>query len=208
MTFVDTPFPERIAFQAKAETMWNTTLTALLSGYEATNQNWSQTRHSYDAGLAVRLASDYLLVKTHFNKMRGRAKSFPFRDPVDHTVAQAAGVLTLISGSNYQMYYRYGSGGDAFDRKITRPKTGTVAIFRTRSSVTTNITGSSTITYTTGVVAVTGHVSGDTYAWSGDFYVPCRYDIDTLPGVVVNKQGPRGEVYVECSSIPIVEVRE
>ncbi len=203
----------RIAFPGRwsASLALLTALTALLSGFEATNQNWSQTRHAYDAGLAVRVASDYLAVKAHFHAMRGRARSFPFLDPIDHAVAQAAGVVVAEQGSpnDMQMFYRYGSGSTAYDRKITRPKSGTVAIFRTRSAVTTNITGSSTIDYTTGIVAVTGHVAGDTYAWSGEFYVPCRYDIDRLPGVIINKEpGPAGELYVDCDSIPIVEVRE
>lgn len=207
MVYVDVPFPERIAFNARAEASWLTTLTILLSGFEATNQNWAQVRHQYDAGLAVRVASDYALVKEHFNLMRGRAKSFPFTDPIDHHVAQADGVLTLVSGSNYQMHYRYGSGDDKYDRKITRPKNGAVTVYRTRSGSTSLITP--TISYTTGVVTVTGHVSGDTYSWTGDFYVPCRYDIDRLPAVVVNKQpGQNGELYVECDSLPLVEVRE
>jgi uncharacterized protein (TIGR02217 family) len=212
MEYVDTPFPERIAFQSRAETMWNTELVALLSGYESTNQNWSQTRHAYDAGLAVRVASDYLLVKAHFHAMRGRAKSFPFTDPIDHTVVQAAGILQAEQGSpnDLQMVYRYGNGSEAYDRRITRPKNGTIAIFRTRGGVTTNVTGGgTTISYTTGIVAVGGHVAGDTYAWSGDFYVPCRYDIDRLPGVIVNKEpSADGQLYVECESIPILEVRE
>lgn len=211
MEFVDTPFPDRIAFQAKAEPMWQTTLTALLSGFEATNQEWSQLRHSYDAGLAVRVASDYLLVKAHFNKMRGKAKSFPFFDPIDHTVAQLAGLLVAEQGSpnDLHMLYQYGTGTGAYQRRISRPKTGTIAVYRTRSAVTSSITGSATIDYTTGIVSVTGHVAGDTYGWSGDFYVPCRYDIDRLPGVIVNKEaGSDGELYVECDSIPIVEVRE
>lgn len=208
MEFIDTPFPERIAFNAKADTMWSTTLTTLLSGFESTNQEWSQTRHAYDAGLAIRVASEYMAVKAHFHAVRGRAKAFPFLDPIDHTVTQAAGVLTA-SGSDWQMFFRYGSGGSAYDRKITRPKTGTIAVFRTRSGVTTNVTGSCTISYTTGLITISGHVSGDTYAWSGQFYVPCRYDIDRLPGAIVNKQGGEGgELFVDCDSVPIVEVRE
>jgi len=210
MEFVDIPFPERIAFQAKAEPAWQTELTALLSGYEATNQSWVQSRHYYDAGLAVRVASDYRLVKAHFNTMRGRAKSFPFRDPVDHTVAASAGFLVERVAGGWQLVYRYGSGSEAYDRNITRPKTGTVRIFRDRLGVVTDVTGSASISYTTGVVAtMSGDQSDDAYTWSGEFYVPCRYDIDKLPGVIVNKQpGPAGELFVECESIPIVEVRE
>lgn len=208
MEFVDLPFPERIAFNAKAEASWQTTLTTLLSGFESTNQEWSQTRHFYDAGLAIRVASEYLDVKAHFHAVRGKAKKFPFLDPIDHTVSQAAGVLTA-SGSDWQMFYRYGSGGTAYDRKITRPKSGTIAVFRTRSAVTTNITGSCSIDYTTGLVTISGHVSGDTYEWSGQFFVPCRYDIDRLPAVIVNKQGGEGgELFVDCDSVPIVEVKE
>ncbi len=157
----------------------------------------------------MRVASDYLLVKAHFHKMRGRAKSFPFLDPIDHTVTTATGVLTLISGANYQLFYRYGSGTGAYDRKITRPA-ATIKVYRTRSGVTTDITGASTISTTTGVVTVAGHVSGDTYSWAGTFYVPCRYDIDKLPAAITNKQPQAGggELFVECDSIPIVEVRE
>lgn len=210
MEFVDIEFPRRIAFHARAEAQWNTAVTAMLSGFEATNQNWAQTRHAYDAGLAIRTASEYLQVKTHFHAMRGRAKSFPFLDPIDHEVSQAAGVLTA-SGSDWQMFYRYGTGDGVYDRKITRPHTGTIAVFRTRSGVTTNVTGSATITYTTGIVAITGDVDGDTYAWSGEFFVPCRYDIDRLPGAIIDKQ-PQGrqnpELLVDCDSIPLLEVRE
>lgn len=208
MEFVDIPFPERIAFNAKADTAWLTTVTSLLSGFESTNQEWSQNRHFYDAAPAIRVASEYLLVKTHFNSVRGKAKSFPFTDPIDHVVTQAAGVLAA-SGSDWQMYYRYGSGGSAYDRKITRPKTGTVAVYRTRSGSTTNITAGCTISYTTGLVTISGHVAGDTYAWSGQFFVPCRYEIDRLPGAIVNKQGGEGgELFVDCDSVPIWEVRE
>lgn len=210
MDFVDIEFPRRIAFHARAEAQWQTGLTALLSGFEVTNQNWAQTRHAYDAGLAIRTASDYLQVKTHFHAMRGRAKSFPFLDPIDHTVSQSAGLLAH-SGSDWQMFYRYGSGDGIYDRKITRPRSGTVAVFRTRSSVTSDVTGSSTIDYTTGIIAITGHVSGDTYAWSGEFFVPCRYDIDRLPGAIVDKEPPgraSAELLVDCDSIPMMEVRE
>lgn len=205
MIYVDVEFPPDIAFNARAEASWLTTMTTLLSGFEATNQNWSQVRHQYDAGLAVRLESDYALVKAHFNTMRGKAKAFPFTDPLDYQVPQTAGILALVSGSDYQLHYRYGTGDDKYDRKITRPRTGTVVVYRTRTGSTTTITP--TVSYTTGVVTVSGHADGDTYAWSGEFFVPCRYDIDQLPGVILDRQ-PGGELIVECSSLPIVEVRE
>lgn len=213
MDFVDIPFPERIAFQAEAESDWRTDLTAVLSGFESTNQRWSQARHVYDAGLAIRVASDYLLVKHHFHQMRGRAKAFPFRDPIDHEVVQATGVLTQITaGPTWQLYYRYGSGAHLWDRIITRPLVNGITLYRTRAMVVTTLPPGSGfgIESDTGIVTIIpGHLAGDTYAWSGEFNVPCRYNIDRLPGLITNKQpGSDGELFVECGSIPIVEVRE
>lgn len=210
MEFVDIEFPRRIAFHATAQAQWLTQLTAMSSGFEQTNQNWSQTRHAYDVGLAIRTATDYLQVKTHFHAMRGRAKSFPFLDPIDHKVSQAAGVLTA-AGADWQMFYRYGSGDGVYDRKITRPRTATIAVFRTRAGVTSDVTGSTSIDYTTGIVTIDGNADGDTYAWSGEFFVPCRYDVDSLPGAIIDKQPPgraQAELLVDVDSIPMIEVRE
>jgi uncharacterized protein (TIGR02217 family) len=210
MIYVDIEFPERIAFGAESDPMWMTELAVTRSGSESTNQAWSQSRHSYDVSFAVRNKTDYLLIRSHFHQVRGRAKSFPFKDYLDFEVSSSQGVLTSTGvADTYQMFKRYGSGDDLYDRKITRPDSGSVAIFRTRSGVTSNITGSSTVTYTTGVVVVTGHQSGDVYTWSGTFHVPCRYDTDRLPAVIVNKEpGAQGELLVQCQSIPLVEVRE
>jgi uncharacterized protein (TIGR02217 family) len=113
MEFVDVPFPDCLAFGAQSDAMWQTLLPALPSGVELPNQQWSQNKHTYEAGLTVRPASEYLLARAHFNIMRGRTKSFPFKDFLDFAVAQAAGVLTFIRGTNWLMYYRYGSGSEA-----------------------------------------------------------------------------------------------
>ncbi len=43
MEFVDTPFPERIAFQAKAEPAWQTELTALLSGSQVSQPQYANS---------------------------------------------------------------------------------------------------------------------------------------------------------------------
>lgn len=215
MQFVNIPFPECIAFGAQSDAAWSTDLAAVLSGHEIANQKWQDTRHFYDVSFAVRTRTDYLLVRTHFHQVRGRAKSYPFKDFLDFEVSAAEGVLLSAAGAvisangTYYLHKRYGSGGDAYNRRITRPDTP-IQVLRTRSGVTTNIVGSgAAVTYTTGAVVITGHAGGDTYAWSGTFVVPCRYDTDRLPAAAINKQGGEdGELLVDCASIPIVEVRE
>lgn len=208
MVYVDVPFPDRIAFGAQSDPMWETTVVASIGGQESTNQHWSYAKHAYDVSFAVRTAQDYLLIREHFHQVRGRARKFPFKDYLDFRVSSADGVL-LDAAGGLQLHRRYGAGADAYDRKITRPVSGTVTVFRTRLGVTSNATADATIDHATGLVQMAGGESDDTYTWSGEFVVPCRYDVDRLPAIIANKQpGAAGELLVRCEAIPIVEVRE
>lgn len=218
MIIIDTPFPERISFGARSEPEWSTELAATVAGFEATNQNWSNAKHAFDVSLSVRTADDYIAVRAHFHSARGRAKGFLFKDPLDFEVAAADGVSdeAEASSSGFQMFKRYGSGADVYLRKITRPVSGTVQIFRTRGASTTDVTGSATIDYGDdstdepgGTFDVSGDAPGDIYTWAGEFRVPCRYGVDRLPSVIVNKQpGSDGQLLVQCDSIPVYEIRD
>jgi uncharacterized protein (TIGR02217 family) len=211
MLIIDAPFPERIAFGARSEPGWLTELAVTSAGWESTNQRWAHTRHAYDVSLAVRTADDYALVRAHFHKVRGRAKGFLFKDPLDFSATVDDGVTDIAdqSSDGWQLFKRYDSGTDAYDRRITRPVSGSLAIWRTRGMSTTNVTGSCSIDHDTGIFSVSGDAPGDVYTWSGQFRVPCRYDVDRLPTVIVNKQpGADGQLFVQCDAIPLVEVRE
>lgn len=209
--YLDLPFPDRIAFGAQSDPVWSTEIAATASGHETAAELWAQNKHAYDVSFAVRTAADYRLVRTHFNQVRGRSRTFPFKDYLDFEVSAAEGVSDDAENSTdgLQLFKRYGSGASAYDRKITRPRSGTLAIFRTRSSVTTNVTGSATIDYADGTFTVSGDAPGDVYTWSGEFWVPCRYGSDQLPAAIVNKEpAADGDLLVECGSIAVLEVRE
>lgn len=212
MIFVDVPFPDCIAFGSQFEPEWKTTVIENEGGYESSVQKWSQNRLTADVSFAVRTKTDYLLILDHFNMVRARARSFPFKNHLDFETTQLTGtVLSLAfaeiaANGTYYLHRKYGTGSNAFNKRITRPDSP-VAVYRTRSAVTTNITGAgASITYTTGAVAITGHAGGDTYSWAGTFMIPCRYGVDRLPAAVVNKSGE--ELIVSCDSIPVREVRE
>jgi uncharacterized protein (TIGR02217 family) len=200
MEFVNSQLPECISFGAQADAMWSTNIVALTSGRESSNQNWQDCRHVYDISYGVRSPSDYNAIRVHFHTMRGRAKKFPFKDPIDNAATQAEGALLENdeSPSQWQMFKRYGD----YDRKITRPVAG-LTVYRTRTGVTTTITP--TINYSTGLATISGHANGDTYNWAGSFLVPCRYDTDRLPALIVDRET---DLLVRCDSIPLVEVRE
>lgn len=215
MAYVDIEFPRRIALGAQRRAGWKTAIAASRSGRESAGQDWSRTRHSFDVSFAVRTASDYHAITAHFHSMRGRFKHFPFMDVLDYRAEASNGVLIEDAGSPTVFYLakRYGTGGDAYDRRITRPISGTPVIYRLRTGTTTVITGSCTISTTTGAVTISGGVysPGDVLSWSGQFYVPSRYDTDDLPALIVNRRPGTtdyGDLLVQCESIPIVEVLE
>jgi uncharacterized protein (TIGR02217 family) len=213
MDYVNIPFPDCIALGAQSAVRWSTTITQSFGGRVDANQNWQDPLHPFDISFAVRTVSEFALVKAHFMQVRGRANSFPFKDYTDFEVSASEGVILDAAGvapagnATFYLNKRYGSGLSAYDRPITRPDSP-VQVFRTRSAVTTDITGSgAVVNYSSGAVAITGHMSGDTYSWAGEFHVPCRYDTDNLPAVIVNRQ-PNGEHLVAVTGLQLIEVRE
>jgi uncharacterized protein (TIGR02217 family) len=214
MEWANIVFPRAIAMGAQRSPTWSTHVAMTVGGSKTTNQNWSKSRHEYDVSFAVRTADDYDLVVQHFHSVRGRAKKFPFWDALDYRVNASRSELIDDADSpsaGYQLAKTYGTGSHIYKRQITRPKSGTVAIYRLRSGNTTDITSSSAIDHDTGIVLLDPGVfqPGDVLSWSGDFYVPCSYDIDKLPGQIVDRQpGASGQLLVQCQSIPIVEEKE
>jgi uncharacterized protein (TIGR02217 family) len=212
MSFLNAPFPDEcFAFGTQGDLIWMTHIATSSGGGEFAQEVWQDNLRSYDVSLAVKTMTDYVLVRDHFNEVRGRAYRFPLKDHLDYECTQANGALRDTTGATapagngtFYLHKRYGTVNPYY-RKITRPD-NPVVIYRTRSAVTSVITP--TVTYTTGAVALTGHVAGDTYSWTGTFKVPCRYEQDRLPAVVIDREGAEGELLVRCSSIPIRERRE
>ena len=216
----DLEFPRRIALGAQRRPRWETELVQTRGGHVLTLSDWRDALHEYDVSFAVRVAADYDLIVQHFHGARGRRHTFPFRDPLDYKVVASRGLIIDADGDSpttaFQLVKQYGSGTTKWQRPITRPSTGTLAVYRLRGGSTTDITASTTIDYTTGQVTFSGGVylpgSGDVLSWSGEFWVPCRYAEDSLPAVIVDKRaGSRSDLsglLVRCDSIKILEDRE
>lgn len=214
MSFVNIPFPECIALGARSTVEWRSTVTPSWGGAEQRNQAWQDSLHDFELAMAVRTVGDFQLVLDHFNSVRGRVNTFPFKNYLDFQATAANGRLLSAAGAvvaadgTFYLHKRYGSGAAAYDRRVVLPDTP-VAVLRTRSGSTSNITGTgASVDYATGAVAITGHAGGDTYAWTGTFKLHCRYDVDRLSAEIVNRQpGALGEHLVTASSILVREVR-
>lgn len=180
MAFIESPrFPDCISIGATGGPVFSTTKVYTRSGDRFVNKNWQYPLARYNIGTPPRTDEEFVELRGFFYNVAGAYSGFRFKDPADFThedtpfgVGTAEGIFTLVTGSTYQMVKRYEWGVNIAHRKILKPVDGSVSVFRTRSGSTTDITGSSTIDETTGQVTVTGHMSGDTYAWTGEFDVP------------------------------------
>ncbi|RWR09704.1 DUF2460 domain-containing protein [Paenirhodobacter populi] len=89
MAHLDLEFPRDIAEGCQAVIERRDEVVTLASGHEETNQRWSRSRRSWDAGLGLRHADDLAAVVAFFEEVRGRANSFRFRDWLDWRSAPA-----------------------------------------------------------------------------------------------------------------------
>lgn len=201
MAFYTERFPVDISFGAEGGPTYRTDVVETDGGYEYRNQNWEQSRLRWDVAQAARTGERAAKLLSFFRQVRGRTNAFRFKDWADYQVPDNAGegIFGQVVGESpdnvYQMYKRYGSGALLENRKITRPVDGTVTVYGGTVA---------SIDYDTGLVTMT---SGIPTAWTGEFDVPCRFDIDDLKQTLTDRNLSDG-IIITASDIPIIEVRE
>lgn len=207
MAFFEHRISERISRGSRGGPKWKTTKTQTISGHRRANAEWSAPLHVYDLAFGVRSIEDFDEVLAMFYNVRGAYDGFRMKDFRDfrHSDRNATAVMTLISGSVYQLGKTYTIGARSFTRSIYKPVSGSIAVLRTTSGSTSDITGSSTIDTTNGQVTVTGHTSGDTYAWTGQFDVPVAFVDDTLEDMALD--GTAQNLVVNVGPIKVEEIR-
>jgi uncharacterized protein (TIGR02217 family) len=202
MSFYESPrFPDNIAFSAVGGPKFSTNVIVLVSGYEARNANWTNTRYEYDLAIPPRSQTEVETINAFFRTVQGRAYGFRFKDYADHTAtSQPATSVGNSPNLDFQMYKRYTSGAQTNDRKISKPVDGTVFVYVSNVLQTTGFT----VDYETGVISFSSAPAG-AVTWSGDFDVPVRFDIDALRWRVIDRVSD-GLIY-QIDSLPLVEVR-
>lgn len=204
MAFFEERFPDSIAQGATGGPRFSTSKAVVTGGARSANKNWTAPLHEYNVAQGIKTVAQFDQVRQFFWVVDGDYDGFRFKDYADFRVGVDRGVLTLVSGANYQLGFTYAYGARSVVRRIQKPVPGTVSVFRLRVGVTTDVTGTSTIDTTTGVVAITGHTLGDTYTWSGEFDVPVAFK----EGVLDAKQiGQENSLYMDWGAITLEEIR-
>jgi len=188
MSFLEIRFPEDISTGAKGGPGYSTEVVVTASGYEKRNARWQEARHTYDVAYGLRIQAELDTLIAFFRQVKGKAYGFRFKDWADFKAADGEGALTDLGGGKYQMYKKYeiSAGLDDY-RKITKPVEGSIDI----------IGGTADIDYTSGIITAT---SGSPLTWTGEFDVPCRFDMDEMQPTYQSN-------YYTWESIPIVEIR-
>ena len=205
--FDDVAFPLALGREASVEPGFSTAVVTTANGHEQRNADWASARMRYDAGPGVRSEAAIAELIAFFRARRGAAKAFRFTDPFDHssramTAMPTASDQSLGTGdgtrTRFALVKRYGEGGDAEVRAITRP----VAV-----SVRVSVAG---VERTSGwTLAAGGVVAFDVPPAAGAavragfrFDVPVRFAEDRL--TVSTATFLAGE----AASVPLIEVRE
>lgn len=214
MTFIATEFPLVPGFGTKGGSGFSTSVTRLSGGGESRNQRFTYPLGAWEVVLANAAAPDFYPIQQLFMAAQGKTHSFPFKDYFDFLSGEPGSVVAFDDSvigtgdgveTEFQIVKRYVFGAQTFDRKITRPVSGTVK--SGVNGVEKTITTEWTVDLTTGLITYVSPPGNGLDVTAGfEFRVPVRFDVDRLPAVASNKVVNQGPVIT--ATVPLVEVRE
>ncbi len=205
MMFFDERFPEDISFGARGGPRFSTEVNRTVGGQRFVNRNWLLPLQHYDVSHGIKVPADFERIRAFFYNVYGQFDAFRYKDWTDFECnAVKLGSLAPLDAPIWQLQRDYVRGVRTFHRPIYKPRPGKVIVTRHRAGATS--TPSSSVDYATGQVTMTGHVSGDTYTWVGEFDVPVAFTSDVLEAQVVNRNPQKG-LLVEWPAITLDEIR-
>jgi len=192
MSIPDYRLPEGIEKGASGGPDFRTLIQESAAGQEQRVIAWAKCRAKYDIGYSILSSDDpmgyYRIVLALFYGHLGRAYPFRFKAWNDYQanvvqIGVADGVTT-----QFQLFKTYDpanillgvNGPRQYVRSIVLP---------IASTVTVQVDGVVTTAYTLGaggIITFTTPPAFGTIAWSGEFDLPMRFDVDHLP-VVMNE---------------------
>ena len=204
--FDDVIFPLEIGRDAMASAEFSTNVVTTLSGHERRNSDWADARQSYDVGPGVRDQAELGILLSFFRARRGAAIGFRFNDPFDNSSNGMISLPTAIDqnigiGNGIQTIFplvkQYGDAGDAQERRITRPVSGSVSV-----SVNGSIATGWTLAEAGNIVFNTAPLTGTIIKAGYRFDVPVRFAEDRIE---VNRATFGAG---DMPTVPLIEIKE
>lgn len=209
MDFHEVRFPTCQSFGSTGGPERRTEIVTLANGFEERNSSWQHSRRRYDAGIGVRSLDDLHDLIAFFEARNGPLFGFRWKDWLDFkscppSAKVSSGDQRIGTGdgvtSDFQLTKTYRSGGNKYERIITKPVVGTV---RVAVDGVDSLEGSAwTIEPTTGLISFAhAPAAGEIVSAGFEFDVPVRFDTDSIQASAVSFEA--GEI----PDVPVVEVR-
>jgi uncharacterized protein (TIGR02217 family) len=169
---------------------FSTRLVALANGREKRNQNWSRPRQVFKAPFQNIDEDAVFSIRSAFYAARGMANGFLFKDWTDFQAKNAEIGLAPAGSAPVQLVKPYFTlGGQLYNRAIVKPKADGFVLKQA------GVTKAGTLDTTTGLFTPsTAWTTSAILTWSGEFYVPVRFDQDDLPFTLDNPGRLNGDV--------------
>jgi uncharacterized protein (TIGR02217 family) len=199
MAFVEVRFPTDIAYGSTGGPEYSTDIVITQGGYEQRNANWAQARARYNVAQGVKSQIQLNALLAFFRARKGRADGFRYKDWLDYqAIGQALGTGDAIA-TVFQLKKHYTSGSVTESRTITKPVTGTIAIYfngvlQSGSLYIANVTNGQ-ITFSA------PPASGIVITADFEFDVPVRFDTDRLSASMDDY------AVHSWNNIPLLEIR-
>lgn len=165
-----------------------TVITSPFSGVSQRNVNRLDPLHRYSINTALLTQQQLNDLRTFFHCRDGMARGFRLKDMTEFWASPDGSPATPIASQTnfgtgdgvttvFGLFKTYSSGGVTRTRRIVKPISPTVSIYK--AGVLQVLTTNYTIDYTTGIVTfVTAPANGNALTWTGQFNVPVRFATD------------------------------
>jgi uncharacterized protein (TIGR02217 family) len=195
--FNETRLLDDVAYGSHFGQEFNTRITALRSGQERRNANWTRPLGRYSVSYTALYPEDHLLVRGAHMASMGSAIAFRFKDWIDYEAdREQIGYATGVE-QQVQLTKTYKFGPLNLLRPISKPVAGTVTIYADGQVMPMAV-----VDYAKGIVTVTAPVEA-VLTWSGEFDVPVRFASDRLDFSPV---APGDEGFMLGADVDLVEV--
>jgi len=179
--FSENQFPPSLSYGSSGGPGFKTSIFTVDSGVAHANAEWDRLRARYEVDFDSVPGADIELVEAFFYGMRGKAVGFRFKDWNDYQIVNQNVVIGDGNSVSFQLFKRYRSGANIFDRFIKKPVRGSVSSMFL-DGVEQVLNRDFFMNYSTGAITfrvapVAGAVGNLEYC---EFDVPVRFDTDSL----------------------------
>ncbi|MGL4881207.1 MAG: DUF2460 domain-containing protein, partial [Waterburya sp.] len=196
---------------------FNTSIVQTLGGFEQRIINWDRGLLKFDLSKAILSQGELNSVLEFHAAVLGQKETFLYKDYTDYQCTHyfdgggekynfhTRGVLRKIGANTFKAYKRYAIAGKFIYRAIEHIDESTFEGYEYRSNPNSIVPITCSIDPEGIITASSNLIANSDYYWSGEFYVPVRFDTDEIEYQV--KLKTEDETVYSLLKTSLIEVR-